>query len=99
MNAIAYTNGSQNYGLSTESNVSCVSYVYVLFSPALIPDGRSLVSLIDFCNKPIGKFGCGSVVKINLKSGWGPYFGVNKLKIPPVPIKAVYWASASLAFL
>jgi len=27
MNAIEYTRGSQNYGLSTESNVSYVSYV------------------------------------------------------------------------
>lgn len=56
MNAIAYISGSQYDGLSTESSISCVSYVYVRFRPALMPDGRSFVSLMHFWRRPIGNF-------------------------------------------
>lgn len=62
-----------------------------------MPDGKSFVSLIDFYRRPMGNLGCGSVVKMSLKSGWGPYFGVSSEKIPPVPIVAVCCASASSA--
>jgi len=85
----AYTS-ERHCALSTRSSFSWSSItVYDRSTPALRPAGGSLVTLNDWCKRPMGNFGCGSEVMYSLKSGlqfsWIFTSRASMLSIKPRP--------------
>ena len=59
--------------------MSWLTQAYELRSPARMPTGASLVSLMDICSSPMGNCGCGSAVIHSRKSSCRSSVLVKKL--------------------